>query len=545
MNYIGVLLAVTFLFSTAGLFAFVWSLSSKTPAGQRHNAEVIFQGVGLVEEPAGTTTQERALQTEMTGTAAQGAASSISADELAALDRSSRTAFLTFMFGAMAWLLIGSVAGLIASLKLHFPDWLVEQPELTFGRIRSLHLNAVAYGWSAMSGLAMALWLFPRLLRTPLVGARFAVAGAALWHMGLFLGATAVVLGWNGGMEWLEIPKVFTPLISLGGALVGVPLVLTLFQRKVDHLYVSVWYLSAAVIWFPILYIVANLPGVHFGVQAALVNWWYGHNVLGYFVTPVAIGTAYYLIPKVLGRPIASYNLSLVGFWALALFYGQAGVHHLVGGPVPTWVVSVGVVASIMMVVPVIAFAVNQMLTMKGNWRALKLSPTLRFAVVGAAGYIGSSIEGSFEALRSVSTVMHFTHATVAHAHFGLYTFFSFIMFAGVYFALPRVLEREWPYPKLISWHFWLAFIGMLIYVVGLTVGGVLQGEAMLDAKRPFMDSVLLTMPYLQSRSIGGAMMVLSHFIFVGHAAMLAFERGPQRSGPAYFRAGRASGQAA
>lgn len=172
MNYIGVLLAVTFLFSTAGLFAFVWSLSSKTPAGQQRNAEVIFQGVGLVEEPAGTTTQERALQTEMTGTAAQAAASSISADELAALDRSSRTAFLTFMFGAMAWLLIGSVAGLIASLKLHFPDWLVEQPELTFGRIRSLHLNAVAYGWSAMSGLAMALWLFPRLLRTPLVAVR-------------------------------------------------------------------------------------------------------------------------------------------------------------------------------------------------------------------------------------------------------------------------------------------------------------------------------------------------------------------------------------
>ena len=132
---------------------------------------------------------------------------------------------------------------------------------------------------------------------------------------------------------------------------------------------------------------------------------------------------------------------------------------------------------------------------------------------------------------------MHFTHATVAHAHFGLYTFFSFVMFAGVYFALPRVLEREWPYPKLISWHFWLAFIGMLIYVIGLTVGGVLQGNAMLDAKRPFMDSVLLTIPYLQARSLGGAMMLLSHFIFVAHATMLAFAKGPQRSGPALFRA--------
>ena len=537
MNYIGILLAVTFVFSTAGLFAFVWSLSSKTPAGQRQNAEVIFQGVGVVEEPAGTSTQERALQVEMTGAEPQDRAAAMSAEELAVLDRSSRAPFLTFLFGAMAWLLIGSVAGLIASLKLHFPDWLVEQPELTFGRIRTLHLNAVAYGWAAMSGLAMALWLFPRLLRTALVGARFAVAGAAFWHMGLILGATAIAFGWNGGMEWLEVPKVFTPLIALGGALVGVPLVLTLFQRKVEHLYVSVWYLSAAVVWFPILYIIANLPGVHFGVQAALVNWWYGHNVLGYFVTPVAVGTAYYLIPKVLGRPIASYNLSLVGFWALALYYGQAGVHHLVGGPLPTWVVSVGVVASIMMAVPVIAFAVNQTLTMKSNWRALKYSPTLRFAVVGAAGYIGSSIEGCFEALRSVSTVMHFTHATVAHAHFGLYTFFSFVMFAGVYFALPRVLEREWPYPKLISWHFWLAFIGMLIYVIGLTIGGVLQGNAMLDAKRPFMDSVLLTIPYLQARSVGGAMMLLSHFIFVAHATMLAFAKGPQRSGPALFRA--------
>ena len=452
------------------------------------------------------------------------------------IDAAMRGPVLLFFGAAIAWLLIGSLFAMIASLKFNLPAFLADWSWMTFGRVRPAHLNAVAYGWAAMSGLAMALWLFPRLLRTPLVGARFAVAGAAFWHMGLILGATAIAFGWNGGMEWLEVPKVFTPLIALGGALVGVPLVLTLFQRKVEHLYVSVWYLSAAVVWFPILYITANLPGVHFGVQAALVNWWYGHNVLGYFVTPVAVGTAYYLIPKVLGRPIASYNLSLVGFWALALYYGQAGVHHLVGGPLPTWVVSVGVVASIMMAVPVIAFAVNQTLTMKSNWRALKFSPTLRFAVVGAAGYIGSSIEGCFEALRSVSTVMHFTHATVAHAHFGLYTFFSFVMFAGVYFALPRVLEREWPYPKLISWHFWLAFIGMLIYVIGLTIGGVLQGNAMLDAKRPFMDSVLLTIPYLQARSVGGAMMLLSHFVFVAHATMLAFAKGPQRSGPAFFR---------
>jgi cytochrome c oxidase cbb3-type subunit 1 len=146
MNYIGVLLAVTFVFSVAGLFVFVWSLSSKTSAGQRHDAEVIFQDVGQVEEPAGTSSQEQALQTEMTGARKDAHEASMSAEELAALDRSSRLPFLTFLYGAMAWLLIGSVAGLVASLKLHFPDWLVGQPELTFGRLRTLHLNAVAYG---------------------------------------------------------------------------------------------------------------------------------------------------------------------------------------------------------------------------------------------------------------------------------------------------------------------------------------------------------------------------------------------------------------
>jgi cytochrome c oxidase cbb3-type subunit 1 len=536
LDYIGVLLAITFLFSTAGLFAFVWSLSSKSPAHQRHDAEVIFgeEGSGHVEEPASTEREQQALQ-GLLPRPAKHRDTAMSAAELAALDQSSRTPFLTFLYGGLLWLLIGSFAGLVASLKLHFPDWLVAQPELTFGRIRTLHLTAVVYGWGSMTGVAMALWLFPRLLRTPLVGARFAVAGSGFWHAGVLLGAAAIVLGWNGGMEFLEIPKVFAPLIVLGGALVGIPLVLTLLQRRVHHLYVSVWYLSAAVLWFPILYLVANLPKVHFGVQAAVVNWWFGHNVLGYWVTPVAIGTAYYIIPKVLGKPIASYNLSLVGFWALALFYGQAGVHHLVGGPIPTWLVTVGVVASIMMLVPVIAFGVNQWLTMRSSWRALRYSPSLRFVIVGAVGYVLSSVEGTMEALRSVSTVAHFTHFTVGHAHLGLYTFFSFVMFGGVYFALPRVVQREWPYPKLIGWHFWLAFIGMAIYIIALSVGGWLQGLALLDAKRPFMESVALTLPYLQLRSVGGSLMLASHLVFVTHAILLVFEKGPQRVGAAVF----------
>jgi cytochrome c oxidase cbb3-type subunit 1 len=536
MTYIGVLLAITFLFSVGGLYALVRSLSAKDPESQRRNAAVIFHDrVGHVEDAAASASEQRALQQVVSAEPSAGE-SPMTAEERTALDQSSRAPVLAFLYGGLLWLLVASAAGLIASLKLHMPDWLTNSPELTFGRIRTVHLNAVVYGWASMTAIATALWVFPRLLRTPLVGGRFAVAGAVFWHAGMLLGAAAILLGWNGGMEYLEIPKAITPLIEIGGALVGIPLVLTLLNRKVEHLYVSVWYLTAAVLWFPTLYIIANLPAVHFGAQSAIVNWWFGHSVLGYWVTPTAVGTLYYLIPKVLGRPIASYNLSVVGFWSLALFYGQAGVHHLVGGPVPTWLTTFGIGASLMMMVPVIAFGVNLWLTMKGNWGALRHSPTLRFATVGAIGYVGSSCEGSFEALRSVNQVAHFTHFTVAHAHFGLYFFFSFVMFAAVYFALPRIVEREWPYPKLISWHFWLCLIGISIYVIGLSIGGWLQGELMLDVHHPFIDSVAVTIPYLKARSVGGALMVLGHLVFLFHCAVMLWAKQSVRTGAALFQ---------
>ena len=172
------------------------------------------------------------------------------------------------------------------------------------------------------------------------------------------------------------------------------PLLLTLRRRNVHHLYVSVWYISAALLWFPILYVVAKVPHVHFGVEQAIVNWWYAHNVLGLWLTPLGLGAAYYFIAKVLGRPIYSYSLSLVGFWALAMFYSQAGIHHLIGGPVPNWLVSVSVVQSVMMIIPVLAVGLNQHMTVAGRFATLKYSPTLRFVVLGAALYTLVSLAG-------------------------------------------------------------------------------------------------------------------------------------------------------
>jgi cytochrome c oxidase cbb3-type subunit 1 len=226
---------------------------------------------------------------------------------------------------------------------------------------------------------------------------------------------------------------------------------------------------------------------------------------------------------------VFSYGLSVVGFWSLALFYSQVGMHHLIGGPVPTWLVSVSVVHSVMMFVPVVAVAINHHWTMKGRFGMLRHSPTLRFVVLGAMMYTLTSFEGSLQSLRTINRVTHFTHFTVAHAHFGVYGFVSFALFGAVYFLLPRLIEREWPRPALIKAHFWLALSGILVYVVGLSVGGVLQGLAMLDPARGFMDSVAVTIPYLHVRTLGGALMTAAHLVFAYHTWLMATRRGPAR----------------
>ncbi|KAA0910359.1 cbb3-type cytochrome c oxidase subunit I [Pusillimonas sp. ANT_WB101] len=548
MNTITILL-LTFIVSVTGLFIFIWSLRHQLFDDNPAAANVIFSEgeIGQIEEPAATAEQHRALQktVDATHTAEIEPVTKAQAEaELAArveADQSSAWVVFVFLSCAVVWLIFASAAGLISSIKLHSPDFLTEYAWLTFGRIRTLHLNGVAYGWAPMAAFGISLWIIPRLLKTPLVGARFALLGAMLWNAALIAGLGSIAAGFNDGLEWLEIPWQIDILFVIGGAMIGLPLVFTLANRKVKHLYVSVWYMGAALFWFPVLFLVGNLPGVHFGVEQATMNWWFGHNVLGLFYTPIALASIYYFLPKIIGRPIQSYNLSLLGFWALAFFYGQVGGHHLVGGPVPGWLITLSIVQSMMMIVPVLAFSVNQHMTMRHHFKTLIYSPTLRFIVLGGMMYTLSSLEGSFEALRAVSTIAHFTHFTVAHAHLGLYAFFSLTMFGAIYFVMPRVMSWEWPYPKLISLHFWLVVLGFGIYFVGLSIGGWLQGLAMLDSTLPFMESVKITIPYLEARTLGGSIMTLGHLVFAVHFATMALRYGRKRIGPAMFHARRLS----
>jgi cytochrome c oxidase cbb3-type subunit I len=535
------LLVVTFLVSISGLFVLIWSLSTGQFSMGPDAPRVIFGSdeVGNPEDPAGTAAQKNGFEAQLNTAAREpNAGKGASEDDLLGrfeIDQAARRPVLLLVGSSIVWLVLGSMLGVMVSLKFQFPDWLTQQRPLTFGVLRPLHLNTVIYGWVSMAGMGVSLWLTTRILKTPLRGAPWAMVGGVLWNLGVVLGSIALFVGWTDGVEWLEYPWPVDALLVMGGACIGVPILRTIQQRKVHHLYVSIWYIGAAFVWFPLLFLIANLPGAYTGVQHAIVNWWYAHNVLGLWLTPFGLAAAYYFIPKILGKPIHSYQLSLLGFWSLALFYSQVGVHHLIGGPVPTWLVTLSIVTSVMMVVPVGAVAVNHHRTMLGHFRALRFSPTLAFIVSGSMMYTAVSVQGSLQALRVVNTVTHFTHATVAHAHLGVYGFVSFILFGSLYFILPRLSLREWPYPRLIPVHYWLSLSGILIYFAFLTIGGLLQGTRMLDASLPFMDSVNATKPYLLARTVGGSLMALGHLVFGFHVVALLSKRGPELGGARLF----------
>lgn len=436
---------------------------------------------------------------------------------LSRIDQSMKLPAILFIASSVLWLQLGTLFGLIASIKLHNPEFLANWEWLTFGRARSAHLNVVAYGWANNVVFAVGLWMMARLSRSSVKHGGILIVAGVFWNLGVTLGIIGILKGDMTSIEWLEMPSYVTPLLAFSYVMIGIWGIISFRYRQVEHVYVSQWYILAAVFWFPSIYIVAQVMLIFEparGTVQSITNWWFAHNVLGLWFTPMALAAAYYFIPKVLGRPIHSYYLSILGFWSLALFYNWAGVHHLIGGPVPAWLLSAGIVASVMMVIPVIVTAINHHMTAVGNARAVWRSPTLRFIVFGAMSYTAASLLGSAMALRSVNEVTHFTHFTVGHSHHGLYAFFTMIMFGSIYFMMPRLLYREWPSANLIRIHFWGSAIGIGMMLTSLHVGGWIQGIQMNNPDIIFLDVVAASTKWLFSRSISGCLLGIAHLAF-------------------------------
>ncbi len=459
--------------------------------------------------------------------------------ERALIDRSCRGPVLFFYTSAILWLLVGSLLGFLASYKMHEPEFWDALAPLNFGRIRPAHLNAVAYGWATQAGFGTAIWLIARLSRVPLAKAWMLNVAIIFYNLGVTVGVLGILFGAGNSTEWLEMPGYASFIMFLGFALVAIWAVHMVVRRKAGHIYVSLWYLFAGLFWFPWLFAVSNILLHTFqlsGVAMGAVNWWYGHNALGLWFTPMGLAAAYYFIPKVVGRPVYSYYLSALGFWALALFYSWNGMHHLIGGPFPAWLITASVVASFMMVIPVVVTAINHHMTMKGSFQLLKYSPTLRFVVVGAMAYTVVSLQGISMSSRALNQITHFTHYTIGHAHLGLYMFFTMVMFGAIYYIVPRLTGYEWRSAAMIKMHFWLSFYGISLMVGALTFGGLAQGFNLENANISFNAVTEGTIPYLVARSWSGMLLTLAHVIFAVHFGMMLFRLGKKGGEPTMFQ---------
>lgn len=428
-----------------------------------------------------------------------------------------------FYYTAVIWMAIGMSFGLFAATLLIVPDLVREVPILeyfTFGRVRPVHTNLVMFGWLSGAYFGTLFYMVPRLAGTKLFSERLGNFTVVLHNLLMTSYGVVLLFGMNQGREYAEQPwfNKYVTVILFG--LVAYNVIMTLAHRKEKELYVSAWYMLGAVLTTPVVYIVGNQflfpTNPISGVNDAVANWFYGHNILGYWFTPVGIGAVYYLLPKMTGNPVWSHRLSMIGFWVIFFVYGPTGAHHLVNGPVPYWLQTVSIAFSITLIIPVWSVLTNFYGTLNGKWGAVKESVPLKFLVSAMVFYFITCFQGPMQALRSVSAITHFTNWVVGHAHLALLGTFTFIMFASIYYALPRLTGREIWSVKLMEWHFWMSLIGFTMFFVSLTIGGLVQGSYWaLNGSENFIYSVVSQMPYHVVRAIGGALILSGQFLFI------------------------------
>lgn len=417
-----------------------------------------------------------------------------------------------FFLGATFWLLVGTGVGLLAALKLNWPD-LLPLSWLSFGRIRPIHTNTVFWGWSSMALVGAALYIVPRTSRAALWSPGLARTSLWLWHAALVGGLLTLGAGvTRGPQEYRE--WVWPVAVLLGAGVVGngVNLYQTVARRGIREIYISNWYILGAFCWLTILFVTGYLPYYQHGLGNIVIQGYYMHNAVGMWFTMLSLGVAYYAIPRLLGKPVYSYALGVLGFWTNLLFYTLIGAHHFIFSPVPWWLQTTAILFSVGMMVPVWTGSGNLLLTFKGSWGAVQRSYALPFLLVGIVFYAVASIQGTMEAFRTANVYWHFTNFTVGHSHVAMYGFVAMVAWGVIYGLLPRLSGRE-PHPVAVGAHFWVAFVGFLIYVVSISVAGVLQGFSWV-AGESFIASVAASQPMWLWRTVGGVLMVASHLIF-------------------------------
>lgn len=419
---------------------------------------------------------------------------------------------LWFLGTASFWLLLGTTVGEYLGIKFVAPD--IDQTSwLSFGRLRPVHTNAVFWGWSSLGMIGLGYYIVPRVSNTALASYKWAWYSLILINASVLIGSLSLMAGINnGGGEYREYIWPIMLLFALGLYFTLRNYLKTIAQRKTAAIYISNWYIVAAVIFITVVALVGYLPYWQDGLGETIVQGYYMHQAVGMWFMLFTLGIVYYFVPQQLNKPIYSYSLGILAFWTQILFYTLIGTHHFVFSAIPWWLQTVAIVASVGMVIPVVAGTTNFIMTFSGAWHKIKDSYTVPFFVVGIIFYFTGSLQGTAESFRFTNLLWHFTDFTVAHSHLTMYGIIAFLLWGGIYALVPQITGKEAP-QITIGAHFWLALIGLLFYSIPLMYGGTLRGILWMgDA--PFIESVKLMMPYWLWRAIGGSLMWISHLFF-------------------------------
>lgn len=458
----------------------------------------------------------------------------------AEIDRSLRFPLLFFFTSAGVWLVFSSLLGLISSLSLNVPALFADITIFHYGRIQPAHMNALIYGWAMQAGFAVALWIMARLCRVPARnGTRLIVAGH-LWNLAIMIGLLGILFGGGTSIMWMDFPKACWPIMLISYVLIVFELIAMFNTRRDSKPYISQLYLIAAALWFPWIFITANFF-VHNpdggAVAKATVNAWYGSNLIYMVLAPMALAASYYIVPKVIGRPIYSYGLANVGFWTLALFAGWTGVNRLMGGPFPAWMATAGSTAAIFLLIPALAVAINQFKTMEGRFSWSNYSPSLRFTVFATAAFLVTVIIGALLSLHPVAKMLQFTNAQSGWELIAIYGFFTMGMFGAVYFIVPRICGCEWLKGSWIRFHFLFAAYGIATIAGFMLFGGLAQGSVIADHTKDFIVSVEFGWSYLVARVLGWFFILLSNLMFLFHIGLMVLRRGRRdQEGPTLIK---------
>jgi cytochrome c oxidase cbb3-type subunit 1 len=441
-----------------------------------------------------------------------------------------------FTIATVVWGVVGMLVGVIIAAQLTWPALNFDIPWLTYGRLRPLHTNAVIFAFGISGLFATSYYVVQRTCQVRLFSDRLAACTFWGWQLVIVAAAITLPLGFTRGKEYAELEWPIAILIAVVWVSYAVVFFGTLLKRRVQHIYVANWFFGAYIIAVALLHIVngAVMPvsltksySAYAGVQDAMIQWWYGHNAVGFILTAGYLGMVYYFIPKQAERPVYSYRLSIVHFWALIFTYMWAGPHHLHYTALPDWTQSIGMVFSLILLAPSWGGMINGMMTLSGAWHKLRSDPILKFMIVSLSFYGMATFEGPMMSIKTVNSLSHYTDWGIAHVHGGALGWVGFITMGSIYYLVPRLVGKKdmWS-TQLIDTHFWVATIGIVLYIASMWIAGVMQGlmwravNADGTLTYTFVEGVKATFPYYVIRLSGGVLYLSGMLMMAFNVAM-------------------------